>query len=103
MLKWSSRNDRPWARTANAHRRGPIISEVLDELNLKRYCCRRMLLTHVDLIDKLLKYNGGVTSLQNDLELVINCDRPLETLLMQEKLARCHLCEALILAGFGLQ
>lgn len=28
----------------------------LDMLNLTRYCCRRMLLTHIDLIDKLLKY-----------------------------------------------
>lgn len=29
----------------------------LDELNLDRYCCRRMLLGHVDLIEKLLCYN----------------------------------------------
>ena len=32
-------------------------SEALDELQLKRYCCRRMVLTHVDLIEKLLQYN----------------------------------------------
>ena len=28
----------------------------MDKLGLKRYCCRRMVLTHVDLIDKLLAY-----------------------------------------------
>ena len=31
-------------------------SEAIDQLNLRRYCCRRMVLTHVDLIEKLLKY-----------------------------------------------
>eukprot|EP00461_Guttulinopsis_vulgaris_P004651 UN04653 len=36
---------------------GKTEKEALDELDLKRYCCRRMLLAHVELIDKLLQYN----------------------------------------------
>lgn len=29
--------------------------QALNQLNIKRYCCRRMLLTHRDLIDKISK------------------------------------------------
>jgi len=31
-------------------------AEALDKLGLKRFCCRRMLLSHVETIDKLLQY-----------------------------------------------
>ncbi|MDD5474270.1 MAG: DNA-directed RNA polymerase subunit N [Candidatus Methanoperedens sp.] len=30
--------------------------KVLDDLGIERYCCRRMLLTHVELVDLLAPY-----------------------------------------------
>lgn len=33
---------------------------VLDELGVKRYCCRRMLLSNVDVIWSLIKYSPTV-------------------------------------------
>ncbi len=30
--------------------------KVLDELGVKRYCCRRMLIGHVELIDQIINY-----------------------------------------------
>ena len=35
--------------------------DALDVLELKRICCRRMILTHIDLIDKLLLYSSYET------------------------------------------
>ena len=30
--------------------------KVFEDIGLKRYCCRRMLLSHVELVDELLKF-----------------------------------------------
>ncbi|KUI58685.1 DNA-directed RNA polymerases I, II, and III subunit RPABC5 [Cytospora mali] len=37
--------------------------DAMDQLGCKRYCCRRMIMTHVDLIEKLLKLNLGNVSI----------------------------------------
>ena len=46
-----------WEEFANKVKAGKNPGKVLDELGLKRYCCRRMLLSHVDLIDEILQFN----------------------------------------------
>lgn len=32
--------------------------DVLDDLGVTRYCCRRMLLSHIEAIDDIIKYRG---------------------------------------------
>jgi len=36
--------------------KGEDPEKVLDDLGIKRYCCRRMIFSHVDLIEDILKY-----------------------------------------------
>ena len=36
--------------------KGEEPGKVLDDLGIKRYCCRRMLMSHIDLIDKIAPY-----------------------------------------------
>ncbi|CAN9083833.1 unnamed protein product [Alternaria alternata] len=45
-----------WEKYMTILSEGKEEAEALDEIGLQRYCCRRMILTHVDLIEKLLKY-----------------------------------------------
>ena len=37
---------------------GKSASELLDSFGLERYCCRRMLITHVELIDDILTFSN---------------------------------------------
>ncbi|KAI1435555.1 8 kDa subunit-domain-containing protein [Xylaria sp. CBS 124048] len=45
-----------WERYLKLIDEGIPDGDAMDQLGLKRYCCRRMIMTHVDLIEKLLKY-----------------------------------------------
>ena len=45
-----------WTKYNDMLRTGKTSKEALDELGLKRLCCRRMLITHVNLIDMMLAY-----------------------------------------------
>ena len=45
-----------WEDFARRVKRGEDSGRVLDSLGVKRYCCRRMLLSHVEIIDEVLKF-----------------------------------------------
>lgn len=36
--------------------KGEDAGKVLDDLKVKKYCCRKTLLTHAELIDEVMKY-----------------------------------------------
>ena len=45
-----------WEEFARRVKDGEDAGKVLDDLGLKRYCCRRMLLSNVEVIDDIIKY-----------------------------------------------
>ena len=34
-------------------------AKVLEEMDIERYCCRRMFLSHVEVMDKIVKYRNS--------------------------------------------
>jgi DNA-directed RNA polymerase subunit N len=48
--KWEEFNER-----VNIKKEDP--SKVLEQLKVSRYCCKRMLISHVDLIDDVINYS----------------------------------------------
>ena len=45
-----------WEEFARRVKTGENASDVLDSLGIKRYCCRRMLLSNVEIIDEVLRF-----------------------------------------------
>jgi len=45
-----------WEDFARRVKTGENAGKVLDSLGVTRYCCRRMLLSHVEIIDEILKF-----------------------------------------------
>ena len=50
-----------WDKFASQVKLGKEPGTVLDSLSVKKYCCRRMLQTHSELIDEVMGYSMGVS------------------------------------------
>jgi len=46
-----------WEDFSRRVREGEDAGIVLDKLGVTRYCCRRMLLAHVEIIDEIIKFH----------------------------------------------
>jgi DNA-directed RNA polymerase subunit N len=49
-----------WEIYKNRVLSGEEPGKVLDELGIKRYCCRRMLISHVDIIYEVIHYTRPI-------------------------------------------
>ncbi len=49
-----------WEEFKKRVEQGEDPEKVLDSLGVKRYCCRRMLISHVQLIDELVHYSRPI-------------------------------------------
>ena len=46
-----------WEEFKGRLEKGENTQKILNDLDIERYCCRRMLLSHAELIDELLLYS----------------------------------------------
>jgi len=49
---------------------GDDSGKVLDELGVKKYCCRRMFISNVDIVDQILPYEESVTRKGKEYQVV---------------------------------
>ncbi len=49
-----------WEQFAERVKRGENPKEVLDSLGIRRYCCRRIFISHVNLIEEMVMYTRRV-------------------------------------------
>ena len=45
-----------WEEFAKSAKGGEHPKDILDNMGLTRYCCRRMLLSHIELIDEVIEF-----------------------------------------------
>jgi DNA-directed RNA polymerase subunit N len=57
-----------WEEFSHRTKQGENPGKVLDELGMKRYCCRRMFISHVEVIDELLKYGEVAARKHNQFQ-----------------------------------
>lgn len=48
---------------------GKAPKKVLDEFGIKRYCCRSLFLTHVDMIDNITKFKSRTIPTKDDINI----------------------------------
>ena len=46
-----------WEEFARRIKAGERPKKILDDIGMTRYCCRRMFISHVDVLDDLLRYS----------------------------------------------
>ncbi len=56
-----------WEKYDNeVNKKGRPPGEVLDELGVKRYCCRKHFLTHVDVFDEIAVFRNKIIPLKEE-------------------------------------